>query len=93
MHLVTPNSTHANDRKKKPCLCFLVSGGPACLNFFALPCQLLGEPLAAAAAGLCLLPALYPLLRESGDLDDDLERELEVERDRDLERELEGDSE
>ena len=73
-------------------LCFFVSGGPACLNFFTLPCQLLGEPL-ADAGGLFLLPAVYPLLRESGDLDDDLERELEEERDLDLERDLDRESE
>lgn len=73
---------------QKPYLCFFVSGGPACLNFLALPCQLLGEPLAAVGT-LCLLPACLPLLWGSGDLEDDLERELEGEQDRDwdLERE------
>lgn len=91
-HTHTRARTHTNDHQQIPYLCFLVSGGPACLNFFALPCQLLGEPLPAAAS-LCLLPALYPLLRESGDLEDDLERELEAERDGDLERELERESE
>ena len=71
-------------------LCFFVSGGPARLNFFALPCQSPGDNCT------CLLFPFCPLtLRDSGDWEVDLERELEEERERerDLERELELESE
>lgn len=89
-HNHTHTQTDTNTHEQRLDLCFLVSGGPACFNFLALPCQLVGEPLAAVAT-LCLLPDRLPLMRGSGDLEDDQERELEGEKDR--ERDLERESE
>ena len=75
----------------------MVSGGPACFIFLALPWGPPGEPFIELGLFL-LLPPLPPLPREFGDLEEDLDRDLDVEREvrereRDRDRELERESE
>ena len=72
----------------------MVSGGPACFIFLALPWGPPGEPFIELGRFLLLLP----LYRDDGDLEEVLDRDLDVEREerereRDRDRELERESE
>ena len=60
-------------------LCFLDSGGPACLIFFALPLNSFGEPLREPLSLFLPLPLLLLLRLEVGDLEEDTDRDLDLE--------------